>query len=96
MDHRTWLWRKKSAEKTIVLSDRASVPLKGYEKQVINRTIFIGSFDIKNWILNASMTVVLLAVKCLNVNLVKINIISVTLTQFLYFHPQTDGSISKC
>ncbi|KAF8410095.1 hypothetical protein HHK36_002617 [Tetracentron sinense] len=35
MDHKTWLWRKKSSEKTIVTSDKVNLSLKGYEEETI-------------------------------------------------------------
>ncbi|CAN6460137.1 unnamed protein product [Victoria cruziana] len=33
MDHKSWLWRKKSTEKTIVVTDRVNLPTKGNEEE---------------------------------------------------------------
>ncbi|KAF8377577.1 hypothetical protein HHK36_030959 [Tetracentron sinense] len=35
MDHKTWLWRKKSSEKTIIASDKINLSLKGNEEEII-------------------------------------------------------------
>ncbi|KAK9266199.1 hypothetical protein L1049_012532 [Liquidambar formosana] len=35
MEHKTWLWRKKSSEKTIVASDKAEISLKGIDGQTL-------------------------------------------------------------
>ncbi|XVF45106.1 hypothetical protein PTKIN_Ptkin02bG0179300 [Pterospermum kingtungense] len=34
MDHKTWLWRKKSSEKTIVAKDKVNISLKRIEEEV--------------------------------------------------------------
>lgn len=34
MDHKTWLWRKKSTEKMIVVPDKVDVSSKGSEEEV--------------------------------------------------------------
>ncbi|KAG2704167.1 hypothetical protein I3760_06G172700 [Carya illinoinensis] len=34
MDHKSWLWRKKSLDKTIVSAERVSVPLRRTEKEI--------------------------------------------------------------
>lgn len=34
MDHKPWLWRKKSSEKTIIATDKLDLPLKGNEAEV--------------------------------------------------------------
>ncbi|XP_031482373.1 filament-like plant protein 7 [Nymphaea colorata] len=33
MDHKSWLWRRKSSEKTIVVTDRVNLPTKGNEEE---------------------------------------------------------------
>ncbi|KAL6993770.1 hypothetical protein U1Q18_011886 [Sarracenia purpurea var. burkii] len=34
MDHKTWLWKKKPTEKTVVTTDKANLSQKGKEKEV--------------------------------------------------------------
>lgn len=34
MDHKPWLWRKKSSEKTIIATDKLDLSLKGNEAEV--------------------------------------------------------------
>lgn len=38
MEHKTWLWRKKSSEKTIVVSEKGAFSSKGNEREVVVAT----------------------------------------------------------
>lgn len=39
MDHKAWLWRKRSSEKTIVVKDKADLSLKENEGEVMEAHI---------------------------------------------------------
>jgi hypothetical protein len=34
MDHKSWLWRKRSSEKTIVAAEKVATPLRKTEEEV--------------------------------------------------------------
>lgn len=39
MDHRGWLWRKKSSEKTIVSTNRLAIPLGTIEEEEVTSAV---------------------------------------------------------
>lgn len=40
MEHKTWLWRKKSSDKTIVESEKGNISSRGSEQEVMDATYY--------------------------------------------------------
>lgn len=46
MDHKTWLWKKKSSEKSIITTDKLDLSMRGNEEEVNYLFIFISDSGI--------------------------------------------------
>jgi hypothetical protein len=43
MDNKTWFWRKRSSEKTIVATNKFGISVKGIDEEVITEASFVQS-----------------------------------------------------